>query len=117
MSIIREDEALVFKRPGRDWLYMIGPLNSPAKNLALGLAIFPPGGQPGAHIHQHEEEILYILAGKGLLILNGLAEDIYPGVACHIPPGSEHSIAVTGEEPLRLITVFSPPLDPGKLAD
>ncbi len=35
------------------------------------------------------------------------------GVAVYIPPGLAHQIRVDGDEPLRLVTLFSPPVTPG----
>jgi oxalate decarboxylase/phosphoglucose isomerase-like protein (cupin superfamily) len=34
-------------------------------------------------------------------------------VAVFIPPGLTHQIRVDGAEPLRLVTLFSPPVTPG----
>jgi len=36
----------VYRLPGRDWYYLLGPQNSQARNLAFGLAEFPGGRWP-----------------------------------------------------------------------
>ena len=38
---VPRQEAEVYHLPGRDFLLCIGPKNIDAKNLALGLAVFP----------------------------------------------------------------------------
>lgn len=103
----------VYRLPGRDWYYLLGPLNSSAKNLAFGLAEFPAGTLAAPHVHAAEEEIIYILAGAGAIFAEAQEVALAPGVAVFIPPGLEHRIRSDGPEPLRLITLFSPPVTPG----
>jgi len=114
MKAVRKNEARVYRLPGRDWYYLIGPLNSEAKKLVFGVAIFPPGSRPGAHVHSDEEEIIYITEGKGKIVFQDGREIILePGVAVFIPPGVEHGIIAGEDEPLEMVTVFSPPVFPG----
>jgi quercetin dioxygenase-like cupin family protein len=103
----------VYHLPGRDWFYLLGPQNSQSKNLAFGLAEFPAGTLAAAHTHQAEEEIIYILSGEGAIISGGKETRLEPGLAVFIPPGLSHQIRVDGEEPLNLVTLFSPPVTPG----
>ncbi len=107
------DACTVYQLPGRDWYYLIGPLNTAASNLAFGLAEFHPGEQAPAHVHDTQEEILYILSGEGEFVTASGKTAIRPGVAIFIPPRLEHSIVVTGDQPIKLVTVFSPPVVPG----
>lgn len=107
------DSCSVYHLPGRDWYYLLGPQNSQAKNLVFGLAEFPAGTLAAAHSHQAEEEIIYILSGQGAIIAEGKETRLEPGVAVFIPPELMHQIRVDGEESLKLVTVFSPPVTPG----
>ena len=65
---VTRQEATVFNLPGRDWLLYIGPENSPARNVSVGLSIFPPGSHPAGHVHDREEETIYVTAGHGRLV-------------------------------------------------
>jgi quercetin dioxygenase-like cupin family protein len=103
----------VYNLPGRDWYYLLGPQNSQAKNLVFGLAEFPGGTLAGEHTHPDEEEILYILSGAGTIITGEKETRLEPGAAVFIPAGLPHRIRVDGEAPLKLVTVFSPPVTPG----
>jgi quercetin dioxygenase-like cupin family protein len=103
----------VYHLPGRDWFYLLGPQNSRAKNLVFGLAEFPAGTLAAAHTHQTQEEIMYILSGTGTITAEGEETRLEPGVAVFIPPGLAHQIRVDAGEPLKLVTVFSPPVTPG----
>jgi quercetin dioxygenase-like cupin family protein len=99
--------------PGRDWYYLLGPMNSGAKNLTFGLAEFPGGTLAAPHVHGAEEEIIFILSGVGATIAGEQEIRLEPGVAVFIPPGLTHQIRADGPEPLRLVTLFSPPVTPG----
>jgi putative monooxygenase len=103
----------VYRLPGRDWYYLLGPQNSAARNLAFGLAEFPAGTLAAAHVHAAEEEIIYILSGAGEILAAEQEIRLEPGVAVFIPPGQMHQIRAGEEEPLKLVTLFSPPVTPG----
>ncbi len=113
MYTVHERDGHVYHLPGRDWNYLIGPLNSDAKNLAFGVATFPPGSKPSPHVHEREEEIIFVLSGRGAIDFGDHMEEIEPGSATFIPMGVEHRVIVTGDEPLKMVTVFSPPVVPG----
>ncbi len=99
--------------PGRDWYYLLGPVNSGARNLAFGVAEFPAGTVAAPHVHAREEEIIFILSGCGQIVAGEQAVRLEPGVAVFIPPATEHQIRVDADEQLRLVTLFSPPVVPG----
>ena len=107
------DTCTVYNLPGRDWFYLLGPQNSGAQNLVFGLAEFPAGTLASAHSHAIEEEIIYILSGAGALLADGQEVALEPGVAVYIPPGLTHRIRADGDQPLKLVTLFSPPVTPG----
>jgi quercetin dioxygenase-like cupin family protein len=109
----QRQQAQVFHLPGRDFLLLVGPDNSDAKNVALGVAVFPPGSAPPGHIHPAEEEVIYIVSGSGELVTPEGTAHLEPGTAVHIPPGLHHATVSHGPEPLELVSVFSPPVVPG----
>ncbi len=112
-AVANEKECEVLRLPGRDWFYLLGPKNSASRNFTFGLAIFPPGSNAAAHQHDAQEEIIFILSGRGEFVTPDKTAPLEPGTAVFIPPGLEHRIAVTGGETLKLVTVFSPPVTPG----
>jgi quercetin dioxygenase-like cupin family protein len=109
----RADTCTVYHLPGRDWYYLLGPQNSTARNLAFGLAEFLAGTVAAAHVHAAEEEIIYILSGAGAILAGEQEIRLEPGVAVFIPPGQMHQIRADEPEPLKLVTLFSPPVTPG----
>jgi quercetin dioxygenase-like cupin family protein len=107
------DSCTVYHLPGRDWFYLLGPQNSQAQHLTFGLADFPGGTLASAHTHDTQEEILYVLSGQGAIISGEEEIRFEPGVAVYVPPGIPHQIRVDGEDTLRVVTIFSPPVVPG----
>jgi putative monooxygenase len=107
------NDCTVYHLPGRDWFYLLGPQNCQTKNLTFGLADFPGGTLASAHTHDTQEEILYAISGQGAILTGEQEISMTPGVAVFIPPGLAHQIRADGEEPLRVVTLFSPPVIPG----
>ena len=110
---VERAEAQVFPLPGRDWLLYIGPQNSPARNVSVGVSIFPSGSKPTGHVHDTQEETIYVTSGRGRLVTEEATADLEPGVAVFIPIGTFHSTESDGPEPLELVCLFSPPVIPG----
>jgi mannose-6-phosphate isomerase-like protein (cupin superfamily) len=111
-SVTREN-ATVYHLPGRDWLLYSGPSISGAKNLTVGVAIFPPGSAPPGHIHDGEEEVIYVVSGHGELHTPQGSVALEPGTCVYVPMGLHHSTVSHGPEALELVTSFAPPVVPG----
>jgi mannose-6-phosphate isomerase-like protein (cupin superfamily) len=107
------DNCTVYNLPGRDWFYMLGPQNCETRNLTFGLAEFPGNTLASTHTHDVQEEILYTISGRGAIIAGKQEEPMERGSAVFIPPGLAHQIRVDGDEPLLVVTLFSPPVVPG----
>lgn len=106
-------EAQVFPLPGRDWHFYIGPENSPARNVSVGVSVFPPGSAPAGHVHDAQEETIYVTSGRGRLVTLEATADLEPGVVVFIPVGTFHATESDGPDPLELVCLFSPPVVPG----
>lgn len=113
MYYVKEKEIEGIQLPGRLWKKLIGPENGECKNMIFGIVAFPPGSDPGTHVHPNEEEIIYVLSGRGETKVGGKTYPLEPGVAVFTEPGVEHGVKTLGDEPLVLISVFSPPVKPG----
>jgi mannose-6-phosphate isomerase-like protein (cupin superfamily) len=58
---------------------------------------------------ENADETLYVLAGEGVLTLNGRQEPVTAGVLAVIPRGSVNSLTRKGRGPLVLVSVVSGP--------
>jgi quercetin dioxygenase-like cupin family protein len=64
-----------------------------------------PGAAIGYH-RQDEDEIYYILSGRGELTLNGQRSTVGPGTAILTRPGSSHGLRQVGSDDLVLIITY-----------
>lgn len=69
----------------------------------------PPGGEIGDEVHEHTDQILTFVSGTGEADLNGHTHPIDAGDQCAVPAGAQHNFRNTGDEPLVLYTIYSPP--------
>lgn len=113
MYYIKEQDVEGMQLPGRLWKKLVGPEDGDCQNMILGVVTFPPGSDPGTHRHEREEEIIYVISGQGETRVGDQVYPLEPGVTVFTEPGMEHGVKTLGDEPLVLISVFSPPVRPG----
>lgn len=111
--VIHESEVMAEDLPGRKHKMVVRPDNMRTKNMCAGVAIFPGNSHAPSHIHQKEEEILYVLEGEGNMYFKGKPEHIREGSFMLVSPGMEHSLEATTEKNLKVFYVFSPPVIQG----
>lgn len=80
-----------------------------AKHVQLVLMSIPPGGEIGEEVHEEVDQFLRIEAGRGKAILDGVEHAVEDGSAIVVPAGARHNVINTGEEPLKLYTLYAPP--------
>ena len=68
--------------------------------------MIPPGRAP-AHHHTYDE-VVHVLAGRGVVHLDGADTPIGPGTSIYLPPLQPHCLENTGAEPLQVLGVFHP---------
>ena len=74
----------------------------PNLKLVFRKRAFKPGSGVGHHV-QKEDEIYYVLSGKGTMVLDGKTVDITPGTAVLTRTGSSHSLKQVGSEDLVIM--------------
>jgi len=104
-------ETQVFDWGKLSWLSE--PRVTAAERFSAGVVVLEPGKGHTRHNHPGVEEILYVLSGKGLQMVEPegerLEREVEPGVLIHIPPGVYHSTVNTGTEPMSLLAIYAPP--------
>ncbi len=66
----------------------------------------PAGGSIGFHHHDREEEIYYIISGKGKVVDQDVTKEVAPGDAILTGGGKGHAVENTGSEPLVMMAVI-----------
>ena len=64
LKAVHRNDAAIYHLPGRDWLLCVGPENTAARNLTLGVAVFPAGSAPDGHVHDTQEEVIHVTSGS-----------------------------------------------------
>ncbi|OQX83609.1 cupin [candidate division KSB1 bacterium 4484_87] len=79
-----------------------------AKSFSMGyVTLEPNGGQVPWH-NQEQEEVYFIIEGKGEMCLGEEKMEMTGGQAVFIPPGVFHQLTNIGDEPLKMIYVYGP---------
>ena len=60
------------------------------------------------HIHKKHDEIVYVIKGTAQMLINDKWFDIKPGSLHFNPMGKVHSVKNTGNEPMVIISIFTP---------
>lgn len=79
-----------------------------AKNSQLVLMSLFPGEEIGEETH-HLDQFLRFEAGEGTVVLDGVAHAVADGSAVVVPRGTRHNVMNTGDTPLKLYSLYSPP--------
>lgn len=112
--VIHENEVEAKSLPGRDHKMIVSPWHfGQSQNMCFGLADFPPNSHAPGHVHATQEEIIYIISGFGEMFFDGEPEPIEPGSIVYIPSNVVHSIKNDADEVMKLVYVFSPPVEQG----
>ncbi len=79
-----------------------------AKNCQLVVMALKPAEEIGMEVH-HLDQFFRVEEGTGEAILDGVHTKISAGFAIIVPAGANHNIINTGDAPLKLYTLYSPP--------
>lgn len=79
-----------------------------AKHCQLVVMSLKPKEEIGAEVHKLDQ-FFRVEAGSGEAVLDGVRTAITAGFAVVVPAGAKHNITNTGDVPLKLYTLYSPP--------
>lgn len=81
-------------------------------NMQLVLMSIPPGEEIGSEVHEDGDQFFRIESGSGKLVLDGEEFDFESDFGMTISAGKEHNVINTGEEDLKVYSIYSPPEHP-----
>ena len=79
-----------------------------AKNSQLVLMTILPGDEIGLETHDLDQ-FIRVEAGEAVVILDDVEHKIEDDWAVVIPAGTKHNVVNSGDDPLRLYSIYSPP--------
>jgi quercetin dioxygenase-like cupin family protein len=78
-----------------------------AHNFVSGFVVIDPNGTVPLHNHE-QEEVYYILKGKGEMNVEGETQVLEAVSAVYIPPNTSHALKNIGAEALHMLFVYAP---------
>jgi quercetin dioxygenase-like cupin family protein len=78
-----------------------------AANFCMRVFEIAEGGHTPRHSHAWEHEMFYH-SGRGEVLCDGRWTPVQAGTAVFVPPGAEHQVRNTGEEPLVFVCLVPP---------
>jgi mannose-6-phosphate isomerase-like protein (cupin superfamily) len=119
--VLRADDIEPFVYPGQDAYlsqHVLGRENTGLHDLFLNRGTVRPFKSLGGEAHAHNDEIYYIVGGRGLLDLGGDSQNgsggetfsIEAGMVIYIPAGTFHRLRNTSDEDLTILTIWPEPV-------
>ena len=105
--LVRANEGRTLRAFGHAIIILLDGKQTDGKFTAF-LNITPPGGGPGPHYHDHEDEWFYIIEGRVSFLLNGTWADLFPGDCVYFPRGSVHGFKNNTDQPIRAFINIAP---------
>jgi mannose-6-phosphate isomerase-like protein (cupin superfamily) len=105
--LVRANEGRTFFRGAHSVVILLDGKQTGEKFTTL-LNLTPPGGGPGPHYHEREDEWFYIIEGRVSFFLNGTWTDLFPGDCVYSPRGSVHGFKNNTDQPVRVYINFTP---------
>ena len=84
----------------------VGSVSSGASQLYMGTGIVPPGAGTPRHLHDVDEEILYVLDGEITVVLGDDTHVVTAGGTAFIPPGTWMQVTNKSDKPARVLGVL-----------
>jgi quercetin dioxygenase-like cupin family protein len=91
---------------------LIAPQTVGAKKVKVKITEWLPGHVHNRHIHPDQEEVIFVLSGKGMAETEDGKTEIGPGSVVFIGAGESHTTwNLSDAESMRAIVVKAPPED------
>jgi quercetin dioxygenase-like cupin family protein len=90
---------------------MLAPEIGNTDKCTMLLVMIIPGGDTSVHTHD-SDEMIYVAAGRGSVQVGQENMEFREGTVIRAPKGVEHILANTGNETVKLVCFFVPPIKP-----
>jgi mannose-6-phosphate isomerase-like protein (cupin superfamily) len=110
MELVRcwEEEGVTIPEPyHRNLKIFFAPDKLGVREISFQQAIIFPGGKTDYHKHDRPE-LIYVVEGEGKSVCEGVETSVEKDVVIWVPAGEMHQIINTGDENIKLATVFIP---------
>ncbi len=77
-------------------------------HLQLVVMSLKPGEDIGEEVHPKVDQFFRVEEGKGKVVMDGEETEFEDGFAIVVPSGVNHNVINTGDEDLKLYTIYTP---------
>jgi mannose-6-phosphate isomerase-like protein (cupin superfamily) len=108
---VDEGELLRLRPPTRSGhiIIKVDPKNTSSMRVAMGIQHIEGGGRIPVHVHDYQDEILFVYSGRGTVIVGDERAHLEPGTTVFMPQGVWHGVENTSTGPLLVVWVVCPP--------
>lgn len=79
------------------------------KQMQLVVMSLQPGEEIGEEVHDAGDQFFRVEQGTGEVWIDGVRTPVHHDIGIVVPGGARHNIRNTGQEPLKLYTLYAPP--------
>ena len=105
--VLRPGEGKIVPVPGHQVTHKVVGADTDGAYSLLEVELVGDG--PPQHIHKAEDEAFYVLEGEINVLLGERTIRATAGSFVLIPRGTVHTFSRVGQEPAKLLAIFSPP--------
>ena len=104
-----EGQAIPATPDGRKVTIKVDSQVTPLVRMSMITEDLPPNSEIRVHLHQREDEIIFIRMGQGIATLGDREVPVGPGATVYVPQGVWHGLRNSGQETLGMSAIYSPP--------
>lgn len=105
----REGQLIPPTRDGREVTVKVDSQLMPGVRMSMVTEDLPPDSAIRVHLHQREDEIIFIRTGSGVATLGDREVAVSAGSIVYVPQGVWHGLRNNGTEMLGMSATYSPP--------
>ncbi|HVB54134.1 MAG TPA: cupin domain-containing protein [Candidatus Acidoferrales bacterium] len=91
--------------------HLIAPWTVPGERMSVTMAKVDLGSRSNPHSHAEQEEMFFVISGRGWIEVGEERERVEAGSVVLVPPGVTHSLVNEADETFKVLSVVSPPFD------
>ena len=105
----REGQEIPPTPDGRQVIVKVDSERMPGVRMSMITEDLPPNSAIRVHLHQREDEIIFIRMGTGIATLGDREVAVSAGATVYVPQGVWHGLRNNGTETLGMSAIYSPP--------
>ena len=105
----RDGQAIPPTPDGRRVTVKVDSELTPDVRMSMVTEDLPPNSEIRVHLHQREDEIIFIRMGSGIATLGDREVPVSAGATVYVPQGVWHGLRNNSKELLGMSAIYSPP--------